>query len=420
MDYSEIIGLIRDVIADPGANVTQTVLLLAFATLLLLILDLVVLLVISPRTRRVKKVVRRWIPANAATEVATGDKVEGFDEPVPVVTEEDAKPAAGKAKRPGRALTATAATALIWILLLLSAVGGYTITGTDTVCGGTCHADDKALIDYSVDDHAERATCVACHERGRGTGVLGAVTARARMGLAQLGLSDEPGAAGAVQSSACLRCHDITGGVIKARRANIRMDHSHPLEAGWNCIDCHGPVGHLGEGGRRRVSMDECMLCHNGLEVDAKCTTCHTTDVAATGPDSVLNTLSITGSGRYHYPPVNAANRDCGGCHEQEKQCDPCHTTRMPHPDRFVSGYHAKESAFEKKSACWRCHTEIDCQACHSPFDTGHPANWKSGHQSSEWDAGCGCHGRGTNVDIPICVFCHDDAPAQVVGPEHR
>ncbi|MRR13362.1 hypothetical protein EG835_13120 [bacterium] len=198
---------------------------------------------------------------------------------------------------------------------------------------------------------------------------------------------------------------------------SIVVSHVDPLDAGWDCTDCHGRTGHLGEAGRVSVTMDRCLTCHDGDTASAECSTCHTTDIAATGRDSLeKDAQRITGSGNYSYPPVVASDTDCTGCHQPELQCDPCHGTRLPHPESFIKGYHAKDAAFEKKETCYRCHDRRDCDSCHSPFNTGHASNWKTDHQRSPWDAGCGCHMRGTNEDTPICVFCHDNAPTQQVG----
>ncbi|MBN2848535.1 MAG: hypothetical protein JXP72_08840, partial [Coriobacteriia bacterium] len=204
--------------------------------------------------------------------------------------------------------------------------------------------------------------------------------------------------------------------ILESRRVNIRVSHAEPLSAGMNCVDCHGDVGHLGEPGRVPVSMDRCLGCHDGETAAAACATCHTTDIAATGRDALVATDGrATGSGEYQYPTVVASDTDCSGCHEVETQCDPCHGLRLPHPERFVSGYHAADAAFEKKESCYRCHDTRDCQSCHAPFSTGHASNWRVDHTRASWDAGCGCHGRGTNVDTPICVFCHENAPTQSV-----
>jgi len=198
---------------------------------------------------------------------------------------------------------------------------------------------------------------------------------------------------------------------------NIRVSHAEPLEAGMNCVDCHGAVGHLGEAGRVAVSMDRCLGCHDGESASADCAVCHTTDIAATGRDALVRDDGrITGSGKYQYPTVVASGADCSGCHDVETQCDPCHGLRLPHPEAFVKGYHAKDAAFEKKESCYRCHDTRDCQSCHRPFSTGHAPNWKTDHARSPWDAGCGCHGRGVNEETPLCVFCHDNAPTQTVG----
>ncbi len=415
MDFSQVLGAVRGVFRDPGANPTLTLLIVAVAALALLIVTVLVILILSPRKKRVRKVVKRWVPAG---DVSTASERSAPEAAMTLEDGEQRTATAGVgASQLRRGVRRKLNSAAIALLLLGAVVTSYVVSGLDAVCADTCHASNAAVLAAVEGDHASHAACVECHEYGQGGGVVGATAIRAQMVAVQLGLADDQGTISPVSSRACMRCHELMTGVVEASRANVRMDHSHPLDAGWNCVDCHGDVGHLEANGRVPVSMDECVVCHDGVTASSECDSCHTTDVALTGPDSVADTSEVGGSGRYQYPAVQAANRDCGGCHQQETQCDPCHQTRMPHSERFISGFHASEAAFEKKEQCWRCHVSTDCQSCHAPFNTGHTDDWKTQHTKYEWDAGCGCHAREENIDTPICVFCHDNAPAQKVAP---
>lgn len=449
-----MVEVIAEVIERPTANLTLTVFLLAALTLVLLAIDVAVLLLVSPRRkRRVRKTIRRWVPntpsdATGGAGLTPDDAVKSKapthgDEPFaggePVGAESGidetttASPEREEASvhmvmavaetRPTRWRTVGLAvsSALVPLLVFGSLLATYIVTGVDAVCAESCHADSQAVASVHENDHRYRASCISCHEQGSGADLVTAVTSRGAMMLAKAGLSDEP-AGRPVASEACLRCHEgVLEEVLESSRVNIRMAHDQPVSSGMDCVDCHGAVGHLGESARVSVSMDLCLGCHDGDQASSDCDTCHTTDIAAVGRDSLATgETRITGSGKYQYPPVEVASRDCSGCHDLAAQCDSCHGTRLPHPERFVQGYHAKDAAWSKKEACFRCHIEAeDCQRCHAPFSTGHPDSWVRDHQTATWDAGCGCHGRGTNVDIPICVFCHDDAPSQTVGEEH-
>lgn len=461
--------VITGVIERPTANLTLTVLLLAALTLAFLVVDVVILLLISPRRKkRVRKTIRRWIPdAPAETPDGSPDAERGTAgnadaeqgvgslaaSPVAASAQPGGSIAAGRpepdggASSPGGAASAASpggstadvavsrstrrpwwrtvgmavSAATVPLLALGSLVATYAITGVDTVCMESCHADSAAVAQVHENDHRYRARCVECHEEGSGADLVTAIASRSTMLVAEAGLTDAAPSR-PVTSAACLGCHeDVLQGVLESDRVNVRMSHAEPIASGMDCVDCHGPVGHLGESARISVSMDVCLGCHDGDAAPTECSACHTTDIAAVGRDSLSGEETrITGSGRYQYPPVEVSDRDCGGCHELETQCDPCHGTRLPHPERFVQGYHAKDAAWSKKETCFRCHEEVwDCQQCHSPFSVGHLDSWVRDHQSAEWDSGCGCHGRGTNEDIPICVFCHDDAPSQKVGEEH-
>lgn len=426
---------IEGVIRQPSANPQLTMVVLAIAVIALAIVVVLGLMLMPRRKRRVRKIVRRWVPdvvetgadssgplveaAAPAEEAAHASAASGVTAPAPSAPDSaPSAPTSVPSARRGRARRVAAGASSIAIPVLIGAalVSGYAITGTDEACL-TCHDGSPAVLAVHENDHAGRATCAECHEQGTGADVVTAVVARGEMALARSGLPTSTVEPRPVSSAACARCHDVGKGTIESARVNIRVSHAEPLAAGMNCVDCHGPVGHLGEAGRVPVSMDRCLGCHDGETASAVCAECHTTDIATVGRDALVRDDGrVTGSGRYQYPTVVASDADCSGCHDVATQCDPCHGLRLPHPESFVQGYHARDAAFEKKETCYRCHDTRDCQACHRPFSVGHAPNWKSDHTRSAWDAGCGCHGRGVNEDVPMCVFCHDNAPTQTVG----
>lgn len=421
MTMERLEALVTGVVRQPSANPQLTLAVVAIAVLAVAIVVVLALMVMPRRTRRVRKIVRRWVPdevqAPAGEPGPDGGNERATNEPEPAPDTVRAR-STGQAKRARarRRLPSAVSTVAIVVLIAAALASAYAITGTDEACL-TCHAESPAVLAVHENDHAARAACTDCHERGGGADVVVATVARTEMLLMQSGLPTGTVEPRPVSSEACERCHDVTTATLESSRVNIRVSHAEPLAAGMNCVDCHGPVGHLGETGRVPVSMERCFGCHNGDAAPAECETCHMTDIATVGRDALVrDDLRVIGSGQYQYPTVVASDTDCSGCHQVETQCDPCHGLRLPHPDTFVQGYHAKAAAFEKKEACYRCHEKRDCQSCHAPFSAGHASNWKTDHARSPWDAGCGCHGRDENVDVPICVFCHDNAPAQTVG----
>jgi hypothetical protein len=131
------------------------------------------------------------------------------------------------------------------------------------------------------------------------------------------------------------------------------------------------------------------------------------------------------GTGNLEFPAVRAAKRECGGCHDQERECDPCHGIRMPHSLDFRGGGHARAAAFEKKLMCWKCHDPQFCSntGCHnSAFNpdngsTSHGRDWKQQHRIAAWDAGCVCHGAVNQRKVPMCTLCHDSRSHEVLAP---
>lgn len=416
MDLHRLTDVVAGVIRQPSANPQLTLLVVAIAALALAIIVVLGLMLMPRKKRRVKKIVRRWVPDEPLAGDATAVAAASPAAETPPAPARAARPPLTPRQRRWRRFSSAATAVLVPLLVAGALVSAYVMTGTDAACL-TCHADSPAVDAVHENDHGGRASCADCHEQGTGADVVSATVTRVEMVLVQSGLPTSTVEPRPVSSAACARCHDVRTGTLESSRVNIRVSHAEPLAAGMNCTDCHGAVGHLGEAGRSAVSMERCLGCHDGTTAAAECVTCHTTDIATTGRDSLVRDDGrVTGSGTYQYPTVVASDTDCSGCHQVETQCDPCHGLRLPHPDRFVEGYHAKDAAFEKKETCFRCHDTRDCQSCHRPFTVGHADNWKTDHASAAWDAGCGCHGRGVNEDVPICVYCHDNAPAQMVG----
>ncbi len=411
---SQLTELARQVIADPKANIALTVVLAGIALIVVLLFVIAGVLLLAPRQRTTKKIIRRWVPDEIEPESIPAEQVVAEDEASPG-TEGEREVASDETpkERParGRRLVAALSALMVPLLVVGALVAAYVVTGIDRTCAETCHIGQPVIAQVHVNDHKGDARCVDCHEGPQVLGFMGNTLQRTRMALVQVGVGRPRGNAAVVQSSACLRCHELGDEPVQSKVVPVRMVHTHPLDSGATCFQCHGNVGHLGEQGRVRVSMNECIDCHNGVTASSECDACHV------GLPAQAFEGTGKGSGVYSYPLVDADRPDCGGCHELEKKCDPCHTLRMPHPDTFVTGSHAKLAAWEKKESCYRCHNPRDCDTCHAPFSTGHPEIWKKDHQSAGWDAGCSCHQRQLNQDIPICVFCHDNAPTRKIAP---
>ena len=390
------------VVHDPTSNTTLSLLLLAAVVLVVLLLVSLVMALAMPSSKRVVKV-RRYsgTPEEIAAVRARAEarKSQGA--------------AVGPAARSPRRLMSTPILIAFAVLLVVSA---YAVTSTDAYCARTCHRSSEGADTALAVDHA---SCTSCHEGHVVTGAVGNGLSRLRM-LAMQTVSEAPtSSAVPVESSACLHCHrSIRRGVVVSS-SGTRMSHAEVIAAGEACTSCHVAMGHREQAYTK--SMSGCVTCHDTRTASATCTTCHSTDPLAARVDT--ESTATVGSGDIVYPAVRAANRDCAGCHNVVKDCDPCHGgIRMPHSPEFKAGGHAVNAAFERKTACWRCHDPQVCAAdCHTSFSAdgasshGKPAKWRLEHQASSWTAGCGCHAGRSQRDYPICYRCHDRSTKQVL-----
>lgn len=380
--FGRLIQAIQEVIAAPMANLGAAMLLLAALALLLLIVVTVLALLVlpSPKAPRAERV--------GAVE---------------------AQASRGSRKGSGRVFAI-----IVAVLVLAALIGGYVGTSTDGYCL-SCHAErelTQELQGYSATTQTAAAAplhaavrCVACHEDALPLGLTGTVAARLRWAAKGFAGADAEGAEASVPARRCLRCHrTIMSRTTESTSTGVVMSHEEPVQAGVPCTDCHKNAGH--SPGAQGVSMNTCLMCHDGTAAPAMCSTCHTKDTAFAVRQR--RTFSFV-----HLPPVS----DCGGCHDQ-KVCDACHGLRMPHPRSFIDGGHARYAGFEKKNLCWRCHQYTECGKCHLVKRPGEGA-W--GHGTGTWwryehgrvtpkgaQAGCGCHSRSPYARAGnYCEACH-------------
>jgi hypothetical protein len=399
VDLSSTRAAIARVVSDPTSNTTLALLLLVGVTLAVLLLISAVLAVAMPSRKRVVKV-RRYsgtpeeiaaVKAGAAERAARAQQAPSPRQGAP-----------SAARKP---LISTPILIGLGVLLVVSM---YAATSTDAYCAKTCHKGSAATASAEKAGHA---SCTSCHEGHVVTGFVGNSISRLRMVAMQTMAKQAGSAEIPVDSRACLRCHRSVRRGVTVSAAGTKMSHAEVIAAGQPCTQCHTRMGHRKQAYTQ--AMSGCITCHDTRTASAECVTCHSKDplLAAVSNEST----ETIGSGTVIYPAVRAANRNCGGCHDLKKSCDPCHGIRMPHSPEFKAGGHAINAAFEAKTKCWRCHDPQVCaQGCHSSFGSdgasahGKPAKWRVEHQASSWDAGCECHRTRSNRKYPICYRCHD------------
>lgn len=246
------------------------------------------------------------------------------------------------------------------LLVVAWVTAGFTTSSTEscTSCHGAETAHAKAA--KRADPHRE-VECVGCHEPG---GVLGRYATGVPLRLLHFAMSqEESGSAlgyGQVTARSCASCHaeSLVGTRTNAKRG-LRVSHEEPMAASATCIDCHT----LRDGvvSVHSAGMKPCLRCHDGDPASAACVTCHASDVAA------ATRARSTSFQRAHVSEIA-----CGGCHNEKRDCDPCHGLRMPHTAEFKSGAHARAATvgfwYNSGKGCRTCHTESrrPCR-CHTP-----------------------------------------------------
>ncbi len=407
IDLKQSWALVRTVMANPGSNPTVALFVYAAAAMLGLIVVLSLMLMLTPSKRRVVKIRRRIGPRPETPEGEEPAEETPAARPAAADVAAAVASARPPRKAPGKLFMALTSPLAVGIMVAVALLGTYAATSTNVYCAETCHGTTDASTSWRDAGHT---TCRACHEQGLVGGFFGNSASRLRMVVAQVsGTQPKPGAGAPVASAACLRCHGaIRKGVAETTRG-VKVSHAEILSAGLPCTDCHSEAGHSKRA--YTASMSKCVTCHNDKTASAKCATCHTKDPVSATFASGESTATL-GSGKIVYPAVRAANRDCGGCHDQAKECDTCHGIRMPHSVAFIEGGHARAAAFEAKLACFRCHDPVICGRCHTSFDprtgvSAHGANWKQEHKASSPDAGCPCHNQRSTRTKPICTLCH-------------
>lgn len=406
--WDEVVNLVR----NPYSNLLASLLLMSAVVIFVLLVTSIIIAIVSPPRRR-----HEIDPAELAYYLSIVEAEDGEDEAEETVVREAAPAAAPVPARERlplsqRFLLYGGATLGIAVLLVV-AVG--VSSSSSAACVG-CHetTPHSAVVEAGGVDPHEGTACVRCHEP---SGVVGMVTVETGDRLVHFfnGIMDEPQDTpyGTVRTSACYRCHGtIDDGVTEDEVRGVRMSHREPLDAGAECADCHAN----GTGVVTKVTngMTPCLRCHDGENQQTECSTCHTKDVSLATRTST-NVAQMTGRALIPTP-------DCGGCHQEETQCDPCHGgIRMPHSEVFMWWGHARQGVedlwYNDGDTCGRCHTaqRRPCKQCHASMP-GHPVQpWASIHGAGRSGTACdSCHKRRAYVaGRDFCQLCHGEPITQ-------
>src|SRR5574340_24698 len=327
--WQEIVNLVR----NPYSNLTAALLLLSAVVVFVLLVAMTLIAIVTRPSRRREAYdedeLRYLLEVLQSTDdEVSGDLVEGW--------EPSARASAGATPTAKGLAWSTWLAVTVAALFVIGVAVGWTTTASAVCTAGQQSTAHSETVDAGGTDPHRGVPCVRCHES---SGLLGLVTIEVPGRFAHMvaGASTESSSTpyGTVVSASCCRCHRATlRKTVEDADRGIRMSHRAPPTAGAECRDCHTLA--TGVVSKVTVGMSPCLRCHNGQAESAKCSVCHFKDVGAAAR-SRRNPAEMKGR-------ILVPTPDCGGCHDQAKQCDPCHGgVRMPHSDLFMWWGHARQ-----------------------------------------------------------------------------
>lgn len=365
-ELQRMLSQLQELFWDPTSNLAAALLLYGIVGLLLLIIITIVVMAVLAAPEEEEQVAPAKTPAPGTVQQTPAAPVEEVG---------------------GSLLTAVI---VVGVIALLWVSVGYS-TAQVVVCTG-CHVNPphSATEVVTVDDPHVDTACVGCHEPG-GPFARYVVNVPFRAvhfadGLVEASL--QPGY-GRPTESACLTCHnrDIKETTLNEARGLI-MSHEEPLAAAASCLDCHQMRD--GVVAAHNAGMNPCLKCHDAVVASSECSTCHDRKATAAARARTASFAS-----------AQVEQVQCGGCHDERRECDPCHGVRMPHDEEFMLYAHARAATvdfwFGDGTTCTRssCHTPTRrrCTKCHgSLLGRGHGPALAGPHEGGS-SARCNtCH----------------------------
>jgi hypothetical protein len=205
--------------------------------------------------------------------------------------------------------------------------------------------------------------------------------------------------------------------------AEIVFSHQSHATRAQDCNACHADVarddGELASRGESmRMSMDDCLTCHEGIAgpAQADCAACHVEIRAGLAPPSHRANWK-----RYHGGVVRGRSEErsdmCALCHKPS-ECATCHSIELPenHNNYWRRRGHGLTASMDR-DGCKTCHDEDSCNRCHEEIrPVSHTASW-----GEPTDRHClSCH---EPLRSTTCNVCHKSTPshdtATPLPPDH-
>ncbi len=212
----------------------------------------------------------------------------------------------------------------------------------------------------------------------------------------------------------CSLCHLGPGDPqsYAAQRSKVEVfDHQTHLGRGLDCASCHEARGAEAV---RRAAMGDCRSCHATQASLEDCDLCHTADPTSLAPRS-----HGPGWTHWHGLESRASSAECESCHTQS-DCQQCHSGDNIRPRVHPTGFEYRHALDAQISSldCESCHVDREfCSSCHA--DRGVlPEN----HSFGDWAMATGDGGRHSleaQMDLESCLLCHEDGGRPVCARCH-
>ncbi|MFQ6014467.1 MAG: NapC/NirT family cytochrome c [Anaerolineae bacterium] len=301
---------------------------------------------------------------------------------------------------------------VILVLVLAGRALGY--TNEPSFCQ-RCHIIEPFYESWKMADHAKWGVeCIDCHFESGAIGYLkGKTYSVLKLAEFAIGAYGRPTRARLVSNQNCLKCHET----VLAKRIDLSgglqfYHEKHVDRAKAECRQCHTAIGHPGAVAMPvvtqppRISMDSCLICHDGTHGPVIFGEAMRSGVLHPGEPQIdtelwkqthwraaLGTLKIQGQS---FKIDKAA---CMQCHEEPTTTSPCQNCHLPALASFPSSV----------ENCLRCHSDI----LDEKLDLDGVPYYHERHLHHV-DLICqDCHIRITHQDI--CANCHNGKTAPAI-----
>ncbi len=271
-------------------------------------------------------------------------------------------------------------------------------------------------FDHSLHGEEQGLECASCHrdaESGDRAGMP--VLQQCQLCHEAMDEGKEP----AKQAASFFEEGALRAASVTAFSDEVIFTHeSHVADRSLACSECHGDVAaSRAVPAEARVTMEECVRCHERAGRNDDCAACHRTIRVDRAPDDHRADWKRL-HGRNVVAAGGADEARCSICHTRQLDCIRCHEESAPddHTNFWRERGHGIAVRGDR-GRCATCHQPDACDRCHrETAPRSHTSSW-----GSPIDRHCvTCH---LPVSGENCVVCHAGAPSHALAapqpPDH-